>query len=144
MALAVGVLFQCLLGALVAGGQAGLVYNDWPLMNGEVFPSGYAHGGLWATLAHSQAAVQFNHRIVAYVIFAAAAAMAVQAGRSKVASPGIRNLAAATGVVVTLQAVLGVVTLMHAAPLPLAIAHQAGAAILLVTATALAWRTRRA
>src|SRR5690606_30938273 len=32
------VFVQCLLGALVAGGDAGLVYNDWPLMNGAVLP----------------------------------------------------------------------------------------------------------
>ena len=60
------VFFQCLLGALVAGNQAGLIDNDWPLMNGEFIPAGYAKAGIWATLAHSQSAVQFNHRLVAY------------------------------------------------------------------------------
>ena len=59
------VFFQSLLGALVAGNDAGLVYNDWPLMNGRLFPSDYVGAGFWGTLAHSQAAVQFNHRIFA-------------------------------------------------------------------------------
>src|SRR5215469_4637328 len=58
------VFFQALLGALVAGNHAGLIDNDWPLMNGYIFPPDYAGKTLWATLAHSQAAVQFNHRMV--------------------------------------------------------------------------------
>src|SRR6185369_5679522 len=49
---------QILLGALVAGNDAGLVYNDWPLFNGKLAPADYAAGGFWATLAHSQGAVQ--------------------------------------------------------------------------------------
>jgi cytochrome c oxidase assembly protein subunit 15 len=58
------VFFQCLLGALVAGNQAGLIDNDWPLMNGYLIPPDYVNkAGIWATLAHSQAAVQFDHRV---------------------------------------------------------------------------------
>jgi cytochrome c oxidase assembly protein subunit 15 len=60
------VFLQCLLGALVAGNHAGLMDADWPLMAGRVVPEGYWQGGLWATFAHSLAAVQFNHRILAY------------------------------------------------------------------------------
>src|SRR6185503_9122809 len=51
---------QILLGALVAGNDAGLVYNDWPLMGGALLPDHYAAGDLWATLAHSQGAVQLH------------------------------------------------------------------------------------
>src|SRR5271167_4656872 len=49
MALAVMTFFQSLLGALVAGNQAGLIDNDWPLMNGTVIPIDYRAGGLWRT-----------------------------------------------------------------------------------------------
>ena len=66
------VFVQCLLGALVAGNHAGLVDNDWPLMNGWFFPTDYSAGSFWATVAHSQAAVQFNHRMVAYAVVIAA------------------------------------------------------------------------
>jgi cytochrome c oxidase assembly protein subunit 15 len=143
-ALAGAVFLQCLLGALVAGNQAGLMDNDWPLMNGRFFPDDYAAGGLWATLAHSLPAVQFNHRIGAYLIFAAAMALAVGGLLSRDAPRGVRSLAVLTAVVVIFQASLGVVALMTGVPLILAILHQAGAAILLGAATAFAWRAQRA
>src|SRR6185503_18253125 len=64
-ALVAGLVFlQILLGGLVAGNNAGQIYNDWPLMNGRLFPQGYVEAeGLLHSLMHSQAAVQFNHRI---------------------------------------------------------------------------------
>src|SRR5665213_3496672 len=80
--LAVLVYVQCLLGALVAGNQAGLVDNDWPLMNGRVFPSDYWIGGVGQSLLHSQAAVQFNHRLMGYTVAALTLALAVVALRS--------------------------------------------------------------
>jgi cytochrome c oxidase assembly protein subunit 15 len=137
------VFVQCLLGALVAGNQAGLIDNDWPLMNGYFLPHDYAKGSLWATLAHSQAAVQFNHRMVAYAVVVAAVGVAGTGLSSRLLSGQSRSLALAVGVVAILQACLGVATLMLRVPLPLALVHQAGAAILLATATMLAWRVRR-
>src|SRR5579864_101088 len=77
------VFLQCLLGALVAGNQAGLIDNDWPLMNGDFFPAGYAKDSLWATLAHSRPAVQFNHRMVAYAVVVAAVGVAGSGLNSK-------------------------------------------------------------
>lgn len=142
--LLVGVYLQCLLGALVAGNQAGLVDNDWPLMSGRFFPDDYRGVTLWQTLAHSQAAVQFNHRILAYLIFAAAAFLAVQAVRARYLSGTLRGLFVTLLVAVLAQASLGVATLMTGVPLALAILHQAGAVIVLTTAVVLAWRTRRA
>lgn len=139
-----GVFLQCLLGALVAGNQAGLVNNDWPLMDGRVFPDDYAGASLWQTLAHSQAAVQFNHRILAYLIFFGAAAMAVTALRARYLSGTIRALCVVLLIAVLAQAGLGIATLWTGVPLALAILHQAGAVIVLTSAVALAWRARRA
>ncbi|MFI4935820.1 MAG: COX15/CtaA family protein [Caulobacterales bacterium] len=140
-----GVVFlQCLLGALVAGNAAGLIDNDWPLMNGSVFPADYAANGVWATLAHSRAAVQFNHRMLAYAVVVAGVGIAAAGLNSRVLMGQSRALALGVGVVAIAQAALGVVTLISGVPLPLAILHQAGAALLLATATALAWRVRRA
>jgi cytochrome c oxidase assembly protein subunit 15 len=141
--IAVMVFVQSLLGALVAGNQAGLVDNDWPLMRGRFFPSDYWAGSLRQTLLHSQAAVQFNHRIMAYLVFAVAAATAITAARARRAAGAVRGLAVAVGVLVTAQACLGIATLMARAPLPLSMAHQAGAAIVLATAVSFAWRAQR-
>jgi cytochrome c oxidase assembly protein subunit 15 len=137
------VFFQCLLGALVAGNQAGLIDNDWPLMNGYLFPPDYVKDGLWTTLAHSQAAAQFNHRMMAYAVVIGAVGIAGAGLNSRLLMGQSRGLALAVGLVAVFQALLGVATLMTRVPLPLALGHQAGAAILLALATALAWRVRR-
>jgi cytochrome c oxidase assembly protein subunit 15 len=134
---------QILLGALVAGNDAGLVYNDWPLMNGALFPKDYAGTGLWATLAHSQAAVQFHHRIGAYLLLIAALATAAGAMRSRYLPDGAKVLALALGMGVLIQAGLGIATLMSHVPIALGMAHQVMAALVLSLAVAFAWRVRR-
>lgn len=134
---------QILLGALVAGNNAGLSYNDWPLMNGALFPKDYAGTGLWATLAHSPAAVQFHHRLLAYLVLAAGLTAAVMAWRSRYLPAGAKLLGAALGGSVLIQAALGIATLMMHVPIGLAMAHQVMAAILLSVSTAFAWRVRR-
>ena len=143
LGLLVMVYLQCLLGALVAGNQAGLVYNDWPMMAGQWFPRAYLDGGPWRSLLHSQAAVQFNHRLLAYLLFVVAVSVAATAARSTRLAGETRGLFIALGAVVSLQAVLGVVTLMNQAPLALSGAHQALAAVVLAVAVTLAWRTQR-
>jgi cytochrome c oxidase assembly protein subunit 15 len=134
---------QVLLGALVAGNNAGLAYNDWPLMNGALFPRDYAGPGLWATLAHSQAAVQFHHRIMAYLVMAAVLTAATMAWRSRYLPFNAKVLGVALGGAVVVQALLGIATLMMHVPIGLAMAHQVMAAILLSISTAFAWRVRR-
>jgi cytochrome c oxidase assembly protein subunit 15 len=134
---------QILLGALVAGNDAGLVYNDWPLMNGSLFPKDYAGAGLWATLAHSQAAVQFHHRIGAYLLLVAVAATAAGALRSRYLPGGAKALALALCAGVLVQAGLGIATLMSHVPIALGMAHQVMAALVLSLAVAFAWRARR-
>ena len=134
---------QSLLGALVAGNDAGLVYNDWPLMNGALLPDAYWGKSLWSTLAHSQGAVQLHHRLVAYALFAAALGLAFMARRSRHLPGEARMLAFTLAGIVTLQAGLGIWTLMAHVPVSLGVLHQAGAAVLLGAAAMLAWRVRR-
>ncbi len=143
--LAALVFLQVLLGGLVAGDRAGLVYNDWPLMNGRLFPQHYLGGGDigWALL-HSQAAVQFNHRLTAYVLIVCAIATAVAAAKSRRLPQTVPVIAAGVAVLVALQACLGVATLMTRAPIGLALPHQCLAALVLAAALSLAWRVRRA
>ena len=137
------IFFQILLGALVAGNDAGFVYNDWPLMNGALFPQDYANDGFWATLAHSQAAVQFNHRIVAYLLTIVGLAMAWVASRSRYLPAEAKLLVQATSAAIVLQALLGVVTVVAGVPVWLGMAHQVTAALVLSLAVAFGWRVRR-
>ncbi len=137
------VYLQCLLGALVAGNRAGLVDNDWPLMRGRVLPEDYWTGDLGRTLLHGQAAVQFNHRLMAYGLLTLALGTAIAAARARHAPGVVRGLAIGVGALVAAQAGLGIVTLMARAPVDLSIAHQAAAAIVLGVAATFAWRARR-
>ena len=140
----VGLIYaQVLLGALVAGNQAGLVYNDWPLFAGRLAPQDYAGAGLWATLAHSQGAVQFNHRMVAYLLLIVALGLGAAAWRSSYLPAASKRLGAAAAGLVTLQAALGVATLMARVPVGLGVTHQFIAALTLCLAVAFAWRVRR-
>ena len=63
---------QILLGGLVAGLKAGAGYNTWPLMDGQLIPDGLGVMQPWyLNLFENALAVQFNHRMVAYVLTAA-------------------------------------------------------------------------
>lgn len=135
------VFLQCLLGGLVAGGKAGLVYTDWPMMNGAVFPPvDWGQGGL--AFLHDQGLVQFNHRLVAYGLLIGAVVYAVQAWRWRLAE-GLGFAAFVLLGVIGLQAVVGVLTLVHAVPIGLGVLHQAGAAVVLGVATWNLWLVRR-
>ena len=138
-----GVFLQSLLGALVAGNQAGLVYEDWPLMGGVLVPHDYLAKGFWATLAHNQASVQFNHRIGAYLVFAFALIVAVSAYRSRHLPNPARGLGLLIGLAVVIQLALGIATLMSGVPVWLGVLHQLGAVAVLTTAIAFTWRVRR-
>lgn len=141
LALLIGVFAQCLLGALVAGGKAGFVYTDWPLMNGQVLAPIDGSLGVLALL-HDQALTQFNHRLGGYVLFVGTLAYAVLAWRSAFTGGPLLMSRVLLGAVVV-QALLGIVTLIHAVPLGLGVAHQAGAVVVLLLATANLWVVRR-
>ncbi len=130
--LLVAVLVQIFLGALVAGNDAGLVYNTWPLMNGTLVPPDVlAMDPIWRNFFENHATVQFVHRLGAYTVFALAWIEAIRL-RSR---PGAeRWFARAVAVVASAQAVLGIATLLAVVPLPLALTHQAGAVALLLAA----------
>ncbi len=122
-ALAALLLVQIYLGALVAGLDGGLKYNTWPLIDGEVMPPLdqllFVHP-LWRNLFENILTVQFNHRMLADGIWLLALLHAFDAWRQQRSARGAILLAVA----VTLQAALGIVTLLYQAPLALALAHQ--------------------
>jgi cytochrome c oxidase assembly protein subunit 15 len=137
------VFVQILLGGLVAGNRAGLIYNDWPLYAGRLWPSDYRDGGWWHTALHSLAAVQLHHRMAAYLLFVLAWIAAALALRSLTLPGPVKMLALVLAVLVSLQAALGIGTLMMQAPFGMALAHQTLAAVVLIAAIGLAWRARR-
>jgi heme a synthase len=122
---------QIVLGAFVAGLKAGLLYNTWPTMDGQVFPSDYwlLDRGFFS-LFESHASAQFNHRVIAYVVFAAVLFQAWRAMRGD-ATGVARNSALVLAAAVSVQAVLGITTLILHVPLALGLIHQGGAAIVL-------------
>lgn len=133
LALAALLLFQIYLGALVAGLDAGLVFNTWPLIDGAFVPSPerlWFIQPAWRNLFENTLTVQFNHRMVAYAIWILAILHASDAWRARRGFGGALALAGA----ITLQAGLGIVTLLHQAPLPLALAHQVLAILVLSVA----------
>ncbi len=122
-------------GGFVAGLHAGLIYNTFPLMEGQLAPSDYAALQPFArNLTENLAAVQFDHRVLATVTAALVLATAAVGLRARRAPQGRRLAALAMVVVVLVQYALGVSTLLWAVPVPLATLHQVTAFLLLTTA----------
>jgi cytochrome c oxidase assembly protein subunit 15 len=127
---------QLYFGALVAGLRAGLVYNTWPAIDGALIPSA---AGLWfdtpwwRNLFENTLTVQFEHRMTAYALLALALWHAVDAIRSRAGVSAI-NGALWLLCVITLQAVLGILTLLNQVPIGLALMHQACAIAVLTLA----------
>ncbi len=122
---------QILLGALVAGIDAGRGYIDWPLMGGQVIPDGmFDYVPWWSNFFENPALVQFIHRLVGYLVLAFAI---VVWRRSR--SCGNRKTKAAFNMLlamVSVQVVLGITTVMLAAQMHVALNHQFGAILLWV------------
>ena len=130
------VLLQIYLGALVAGLRAGYVYNTWPLIDGAFVPEGsrlFVDTPLWRNFFENTLTVQFDHRMLAYAIWLCALAHAIDVGRARIGLALAGALALL--VALTLQAALGIWTLLAAAPLPVALLHQAMAMLVLTAAT---------
>lgn len=123
------VLMQSLLGALVAGLDAGKTYTDWPHMEGEWVPSGLLEmRPLADNFFENHLTVQFDHRVGAYLLLFLVVFHFRSQARHGAAT---RNTAAWLMAAVIVQAGLGIVTLMHAVPMALGVLHQLGAVIAL-------------
>ncbi len=124
-------------GAFVAGLRAGYIYNTFPLMAGGFAPAEYWQLAPWyRNWFENPAAAQFDHRLLAETTWLAIAALWLY-GRRLELPRGARTALHALFAMATLQAGLGVATLLLVVPVPVAVAHQAGA-ILLVTAAVVA------
>jgi cytochrome c oxidase assembly protein subunit 15 len=127
---------QLYFGALVAGLRAGRVFNTWPQIDGAFIPSAqrlFFEQPWWRNLFDNTLTVQFEHRMTAYLLLTVALLHAVDAIRLRAGAAVVSGalwLAAAIAV----QAVLGILTLLHQVPIDLALAHQAVAIVVLMLA----------
>lgn len=114
------VLVQIFLGGIVAGLNAGLISNSWPLMDGSVVPAGLtAEAPLWRNLFENPLTAQFDHRLVAYAIFLGALVQLFQARGTRFTRRALTILA-----MIILQAGLGIAAVLTSVPLWLALLHQ--------------------
>ncbi len=122
---------QILLGALVAGIDAGRTFNDWPTMAGEFFPpAAFDLTPTWRNFFENPGLVQWLHRMAGYLLAAYAVFVWLRSRRS-----GNTETRAAFSLVLAmmvLQVVLGIMTVLYIAPWHLAIVHQFGAVVLFV------------
>jgi heme a synthase len=134
---------QIVLGAFVAGTDAGMINTDWPSFAGGLYPKDYAAlQPFVANLVENRSTIQFNHRIGAYIITIATIALWLKTRASD--DTGVRFWGHVVALLVGLQVVLGISTLVgfgiwtppQIKGVLLGIGHQALGAILL-TATLL-------
>ena len=150
-------------GGLVAGLDAGLIYNDFPYMGvgltppvSELFSDFYVRRAdksdrWWRNMLENPSTVQLDHRILATTTFTAVMGLWAysrfgRAVRVRLPAAGKKGV---LGVVhlVSLQVILGISTLIYLVPIPLAAAHQAGSLALLTGVVVLGsrvWVPRRA
>lgn len=122
---------QVLLGALVAGIDAGRYFIDWPLMQGQVFPpDAFSIDPIWRNFFENAGLVQFMHRVSGYLLFVFAVIVWMRGRKS--AHVTTRFAFNAVMAALTLQMVVGVTTVLYAAPVHIALVHQALAVILWV------------
>lgn len=125
---------QIFLGALVSGNHAGLVYDTWPLMNGDLVPpDAFAMSPPWLDFVENPATVQFLHRMSAYVLLALVMVQFVTivvTARTATA----RVSAFVLGFAVVFQIMVGISTLLMHVPFALALIHQATAMAVLTAA----------
>lgn len=114
-------------GAFVAGTDAGLIFNSFPLMDGAILPPGYFDHP--AAPFEDHGTIQFHHRVLAIVTLAAVATVWWRS-RWLALAPRARGVANALMIMALLQVALGITTLVLVVPVHVAACHQAGAVLL--------------
>lgn len=130
------VFFMILTGGFVAGTKAGYAFNTWPLMNGRFVPEGiFGMEPWWANLFENVATVQFDHRLLAYLLAVTIPAFWRWARRFEVPARA-RSLLHLLLAALAVQVGLGIATLVYVVPVWLGALHQAGALLLFTLALA--------
>ena len=121
------VYLQIILGAFVAGLKAGRTYNTWPLMDGDFIPKGYMSlNPYWRNIFENIGAVQFNHRILAYIIIFFTICVFIAARNNR----RLRRALLGFKILLVVQVLLGILVLITGDALWLALTHQFSAIIL--------------
>ena len=121
-------------GAFVAGLDAGLAYNTFPLMGGRLVPEGMLiNEPWWLNFFENTAAVQFTHRLLAIVTVMLVIIYWVSAQRSTLCGSA-QKAVTLLGVLTLCQLALGIATLLTEVVLPLAMLHQLGALAVITSA----------
>lgn len=122
---------QIVWGAFVAGLNAGKVYNTWPLMGDQLVADAVtAMTPLWMNFVEGLAGVQFIHRYMAYAVVGLVIYLAVKARKEKTNVSQRGGMKFLIGMV-SVQFVLGIITLLLGVPVWLGVLHQIGALMLL-------------
>ena len=124
---------QILLGALVAGIDAGRAFPTWPSMNGDFFPANAFYvpdGAAWRAFFENPGLVQFIHRMTGYALALMGVWLWWRARGS--AHRATRRAFDAVAVAMAAQVALGIWAVLSAAALPVALGHQFGAVVLWV------------
>lgn len=122
--------FEITLGGFVAGLHGGLIYNNFPMMGDHLIaPDLFSHSPWWMNFFENPVTAQFMHRLAAGFVAIALISLVVRARRGDLAREVKRRFYYLPFGLLA-QAMLGIATLMLVVPLPLAVAHQAGAFIL--------------
>ncbi len=138
------VFLQIFMGGFVAGLDAGLSFNSWPLMDGRIIPQGLlVMSPKWLNFFENVAMVQFQHRLGAYALFVACAMLTYRVYMVEGARE-LRPLARLLMASVTVQALLGIATLLKHVPFDYALAHQGMAVVVLAFSVLLFSGARRA
>ncbi|MEX0340766.1 MAG: heme A synthase [Arenibacterium sp.] len=122
---------QILIGALVAGIDAGRTFTDWPMMAGGFIPPDFwvAEWG-WRNLFENPGFVQFVHRMTGYLLLVFALVVWLRGRKS--AHEVTRTAFHAALVALLAQIALGIATVLYVAPWQIAIVHQFLAVVLWV------------
>ena len=137
--IAVMVLVQIYLGGLVAGLDAGLAYNTWPLMDGAIVPSNlFTMKPAIANFFENAKTVQFTHRVFGYLLWLIVLIHMIASIARAANTTHARRTVVLFGLV-TLQAAFGIVTLLQQVPVSWALVHQGMALVVLGFAVA-HWR----
>ena len=126
--LTTAVVLTMISGGFVAGLDAGRIFNEFPLMGGKLVPDGYDAVSGFRNWFENPIAAQFNHRVLA-VLLALATWWAWLIAEQRW-PPHLRGWMRLAAIVALLQVSLGITTLLLAAPVGIAMAHQLGAVAL--------------
>jgi len=130
IALTVLLLLTIMSGGFVAGLDAGLIYNTFPLMGGEWIPQGIGALTPWyQNLFENKVTVQFDHRLLAMTSGVLLIGWYIK-GRARFDEAGTTRSFKLIGMMVIIQVILGISTLLLQVPVWLGAAHQAGALLL--------------